>query len=47
MLNILAINITQKIQLFKNQLKELIEENNKSFTGLGAIAIQGSAILKS
>ena len=31
----------------KNQLKELIEENNKSFTGLGAIAIQGSAILKS
>ena len=30
----------------KNQLKALIEKNNKSFTDLGATAIQGSANIK-
>ena len=30
----------------KNQLKKLIENNNNSFTKLGATAIQGSANIK-
>ena len=30
----------------KNQLKELIDKNNESFSNLGATAIQGSANLK-
>ena len=30
----------------KNQLQELIEKNNQSFTNLGATAIQGSASIK-
>ena len=30
----------------KNKLKALIENNNKTFTDLGATAIQGSANLK-
>ena len=30
----------------KNQLKELIDKNNESFSNLGAAAIQGSANLK-
>ena len=30
----------------KDQLKELIDKNNESFSSLGATAIQGSASLK-
>ena len=30
----------------KNQLQQLIEKNNQSFTNLGATAIQGSASIK-
>ena len=33
-------------QKVKNQLKELIDKNNESFSNLGATAIQGSANLK-
>ena len=31
----------------KNQLKSLVDENNETFTELGAKAIQGSANMKS
>ena len=30
----------------KNQLKELVDKNNETFSNLGATAIQGSANLK-